>query len=342
MIKVFEVYGNEYEMGCQIGKKFKLYLAQKINTYEKVINENKDIYEKVKDMEEKLKKTYPKCLDEIYGRADGAEVPRDAMLLMFFPEIFKQIDGCTTVILKKNNNSVLFAHNEDDRNYNIENVAIVKYDYEDYWIVGYTMAEKLTGSSFAYNSYGIVFSSNYIYDIKIDLNNISRYIMVRDVMNSKSIEEVIYKMKNSKVASAFSLNVLDVNSNKVINIEKDIKDVYITDITDRYARSNHFICKKDNLPNEPISSKFRYNKSKELLQMLNNTDSNIDDLVNILKYETDDYLESTYKNPEKYNDKSVTVSTFCIDSESKEITIYDYLGKSRLNFKYNEFDIKNM
>ncbi len=335
MIKLFEVRGTNYDMGKQIGENFKDYLKKIIIKYEEKILDN-DVYIKVKELEKKLKEEFPKCLEEIYGRADGANVSRDALLLCFFPEIFKQVDGCTTVILKKKNNTVLFSHNEDDRNYNINNIALIKYNYEDYCIYGYTMAEKLTGSSFAFNSYGLIFSSNYIYDTKIDLDNISRYIMVRDVMDSKNIDEVIRKMKIHKVASAFSLNILDINKNQVINIEKDIDEIYITNIIERYARANHFIAKNGDLPEEPVSSNFRYIKSKELLDGLNTEQSSIDDLINILNYQTDDYYKSIYKDSRKYRDKSVTVANFSVDSETKRIEIYDYLGNHVFEFKVDD------
>ncbi|MBQ3408287.1 MAG: hypothetical protein IJH12_03670 [Clostridia bacterium] len=335
MIK-FEVTGTEYEIGFKIGEKFKIYLQNKAKIYdEKIINLT--IYSRVKEMENKLKNEFPKCLEEIYGRADGAEVSRDSLLLMFFPEIFKGIDGCTTILLKKSNGKFLFSHNEDDKFYNRDGVALVKYQYKDYWIVGYTPADKLIGSSFAYNSYGMVFSSNYIYDTKIDLDNISRYIMVRIVMDSQNIDEAITKLKTHKVASAFSLNILDMNSNTAVNVEKDISDIYVTKIQDRYARANHFIAKKDDLPEEPISSSFRQKKVSELTNLLDKSTAKIDDLINVLNYETDDYYQTIFKNPNKYDDKSSTVANFSIDSETGIVMIRDYLCDDRIEMKFGEF-----
>ena len=332
MIKYFEVTGTEYEMGYSVGNEFKEYLKESINKYEEKLK-IKNVYNKVKNLEEKLKKQFPKCLEEIYGRADGANISRDATLLMFFPEIFRKIDGCTTVILKKENGNFLFSHNEDDKNYTTDNVALVKYKYSNYWIVGYTMAEKLTGSSFAFNSYGLVLSSNYIFDTKINLNNVSRYIMVRDVMNSKSIEEAIEKLKNSKVASAFSLNILDINQNVAINVEKDIDEIYVTNIEDRYARANHFTSKEYILPEDRKSTKFRDEKSNELIKLVDSKNAKIEDLINILNYETDDYNESIFKDSNKYNDKSITVANFSCDNDLKSICIKDYLGD--YIFRYN-------
>lgn len=80
--------------------------------------------------------------------------------------------------------------------------------------------------------------------------------MVRTVMNASTIEEVIRILKKCKVASAFSLNVLDTKTFKAINIEKDIEEIYVTNIEDRYARANHFTTKKDELPNSRLLSKY--------------------------------------------------------------------------------------
>lgn len=335
-MKKYIVSGNDYDMGYKVGNIFKEYLQNEIKKYdEKMLNKN--IYSIVKKLELKLKEESFSCLEEIYGRADGAEVSRDSLLLMFFPEIYKRIDGCTTLILKDRNGKFLFSHNEDDKRYTSENTALIKYDYGKYWIVGYTMAEKLTGSSFGYNSYGLVFSSNYIYDTKIELNNISRYIMVRDVMKARNLDEAISILKNKKVASAFSLNILDTKNNEAINVEKDIEKTYVTNITDRYARANHFTTKKVDLIEPLPSSKFRNEKSNELINKIDKNNANIEDLRTILNYETEDYYKSIFKSPKKYTDQSITVANFSYDGENNVVEIIDYLSDSKLMLEYNEF-----
>lgn len=326
MIPYFEVSGTDYEIGFQIGQKFKEYLSKIIGKYDKVVNK---VYDKIKHLEQKCKILLPNCLDEIYGRADGANISRDSMLLLFFPEIFKQIDGCTTVILKKDN-GVLFAHNEDQNNCTNENTALIKYIYKDKFIIAHTRADRLAGSAFSFNSYGLLISSNYVYGESLNLENLSRYIVVRDVINSKSIEEAKQKLKIYDVASAFSLNILNMNTNEVVNVEKDIHDVYITDIKDKYARSNHFHAKSHDETKDPVSSKFRYTKSNELLKELDIETSNVDEILNILKYETDDYCKTIYKNHFKYSNRSTTIATLYTDTRENEICILDYIGRSKI------------
>ena len=326
MLKFIEVKGNDYEIGYQIGQHFKKYLKNKIIDFDKKVHLAETEIEFLKN---KLENTFPNLLHEIYGRADGANISRKSFLLMVFPEIYERIDGCTTVIVKKEN-SVLFAHNEDNEDFNLENVALIKYNYGDRFIISYTMAERLAGSAFSYNSNGLLFSSNYVFDENLNLDNLSRYIVVRDVINSKNIEEVLQKLKDNDVASAFSLSVLDINTNQVINIEKDIHEIYVTEIKDNYARSNHFHVKEHDESKDPEDSKFRYKKTNELINKLDVENCCLNDLLNILKYQTDDYYKCVYKQYGKFMNLSVTDATLCIDTSQNYFKIYDYIGKSIL------------
>lgn len=326
MLNYFEVSGTDYEMGFQISTYFKDYLNKRIIDFNKKVNLTK---EKIDFLKEKMKNNFPNLLQEIYGRADGAQVSRDSLLLMFFPEVYKRLDGCTTVIVKKIN-SVLFCHNEDNSKFNLENTALIKYNYKNRFVIAYTNAERLAGSAFSYNSYGLVFSCNYIYGGDTNLDNLSRYIVVRDLINSKSIDEVIEKLNKTNVASPFSINILDTNENTVINIEKDIQNLYITNINDKYARSNHFHKKETDLTKLPESTKFRFEKINELIKKVDVNTCTINDLIKILMYHTDDYNKCVYKEYNKFQGKAVTDATYCVNTLNDYLTIYDYIGKSIL------------
>lgn len=326
MLNYFEVSGTDYEMGFQIGEYFKEYLNKRIDEFDKKVNLAK---EKIDFLKEKMEKNFPNLLQEIYGRADGANVPRDSLLLMFFPEVYKRIDGCTTVIVKKND-SVLFCHNEDNKNFTLENTALIKYNYKNRFVIAYTNAERLAGSAFSYNSYGLAFSCNYIYGGETNLDNLSRYIVVRDLINSKSIDEIIEKLNKTNVASPFSMNILDTKTNDVLNIEKDIQELYITHINDKYARSNHFHKKETDLTKIPESTKFRFEKTNELIKKVDVNTCTMNDLIEILMYHTDDYNKCIYKEYDKYQGKSVTDATYCVDTLSDSLKVYDYIGKSIL------------
>lgn len=314
-------------MGFLIGKKYKDYLQKRIPSFDEITNEYSDI---VTAHERMLEERFPNLLQEIYGRADGAEISRKSYLLMLFPELYRKADGCTTLILKKSDGNILFAHNDDNECFDSSNTALIKYNYGDNYIISYTMVERLSGSAFSFNGYGMVFSSNYIFGSNLNLENLSRYVAVRDVINSKNIDEALAKLTATDVASPFSLNILDLNTNEAINVEKDVKDVYITEITDRYARSNHFHTKQGDSKNATADSIFRHKKANELISALDSSTAKIEDLVDILRYTTDVYDESIYKQYGKYPGVWVTDATFAVDTANDIFTVYDYIEKSIL------------
>lgn len=327
MLEFFEVKGTDYEMGFAIGRRFEKYLQKRIVEFD----EKARLYpEHICAIEQKLKSKLPYLLQEIYGRADGAGISRESYILMLFPELFRRTEGCTTLVVKKPDGSVLFAHNDDNECFDLDNTALIKYNYGDYYIVSYTMIERLSGSAFSFNGKGMVFSSNYIFGDNLNLDNLSRYIVVRDVINSASIDEALSKLRATDVASPFSLNMLELKTGRAVNVEKDVHDIYITEITDRYARSNHFHTKKGDSSTATTDSKFRFKKATELVSRLDTSTCTIADLVSILRYKTSVYDESIYKQYGDYHGIWVTDATFAVDTEEELFVVYDYIGHSVL------------
>lgn len=331
MIKIFEVGGSHYDMGLAIGRQFKHYLDGVMPI---VCARVPKYRERISALQDQLRRSMPNCLDEILGRADGAETSREAMLLYMFPEICGGVHGCTTVAYNKGGRA-LFAHNEDDVDFVGEDVALVKYNYEDGFVFAYTMASRMAGSAFAFNSYGLAFSSNHIFGGRLQCENISRFIVLRDIINSKSIEEVRRKLSSIEVASPFSLNVLDVRTAEMCNFEKDISDLAETPIRDRYARSNHFLTREAFCAADvPVSSLFRREKTAESISALGD-DASIDDLVRALEYEGDSFDTSVYEDRLKYPGKLCTVATFAVDGAAGTYTVYDRIYGDKLVFDAN-------
>lgn len=329
-IDIFKVSGNSYQMGFLIGEHFKDYLANIAPGFKAVLPGHID---RVKRLEQNLQAKLPDCLAEIYGRADGAGVERDVMLLVMFPEIYGGTDGCTSVYLKTKSNAFL-AHNEDSATMNIDNVALVIYDYGDFTLVAYTSAMRLAGSAFAFNSAGMVFSSNHIFGGERDMDEISRFIVLRDVINSRSIEEAEQKVRAIDVASPFNLNILDVNSLTLCNVERDLHDWHTEYIADRYTHSNHFCTKQYDVERVPKNSVFRRMKSAELAATLND-DATADDLLAVLSYEGDGYDASVFERRELYPDRICTVATLVADGKAKILRVLDFIGKTTFAFDIN-------
>ena len=332
MFNTYKVSGTRYEMGYKLGELFNSPINTNINRFIDMLK-NEDIKNKLEKAIALIKEKMPECLDELYGKADGAKVDRDALVLMHYPEIYTEPYSCTTAIYKKNDR-VLFSHNEDDVGFDNDNVAIVKYEYQDHFVVTLTLYNRLAGSCFGYNSYGLVFSCNYLFHNDENLDNLSRYIVSRKLIEAKTIKECLDIIDNNKPAQPFSFNVLDINSNEVINVENDIEDKYITQIDGKYSRSNHFLNKEN--PKMSENSKYRYLHSKEGI-MKAGEDANLEDVIKVLKYEDKEYVKSVLMDPLKYPDinNSVTMANFAFDSKTKEIIITDYFDHSTLKLDYN-------
>lgn len=327
MIDYFEVFGDDYQMGVLIGRHFRDYLLSIEAGFAAMLPGH---IERVKALEAHLARKLPHCLDEIYGRADGSGVSRDVMLLIMFPEIYGGTDGCTSVYLKTPRTAML-AHNEDSATMNIDNVALVKYDYGDLKLVAYTSAIRLAGSAFAFNNSGMAFSSNHIFGGERDMDEISRFILLRDVINSTSIAEAERKVRTVDVASPFNLNLLDMNSLTLCNIERDLHDLHVEYICTPYTHSNHFCTKPYDTARVPVNSVFRRKKSLELLSALDD-DATLDSLLGVLSYEGDSYDSSVFERREKYPDRICTVASLAVDPALDDIRVLDFIGNAVFRF----------
>ena len=332
MFNIYKVKGNRYEMGYKLGEIFIKPINDNINRFLDMLKDD-EINRKLDNAISLIEINAPECLDELKGKAKGASVDERALVLMHYPEIYTEPYSCTTAIYKKNDR-VLFSHNEDDVGYDNNSIAIIKYEYEDYFVVTLTLYNRLAGSCFGYNSYGLVFSCNYLFHNDEDLSKLSRYIVSRELIESKTISECLQKIKKYRSAQPFSFNVMDINTNEVINSENDLNDNYVTNIDGLYSRSNHFLTKEN--PKMSENSYWRYIHSHERVLKLNE-ESTIYDLIKVLQYEDEEYVKSILMDPVKYTDikNSVTMANFAFDSKTKEIVINDYFDHTLTKLDFN-------
>lgn len=286
------------------------------------------------EMKQKLINTFPKYYKEVCGRAEGACVDVDKYLLSVSYELYEsKNEKCTDVIIKKSNGQVLYGHNEDGP-YTLDNSAIIKYITDKGWYTEYTSIDSLAGTTYLWNSNGIIFSGNYIHTEHKELQEISTWFILRNIVECTSVEEIIKGIKAVKSASGFNINVIDTKVNKVYSIEFYLDKIDVIEITNKFVHTNHFIHLdgKDGYFPEDSNTKNRLKKATELLDKLDMSNSNILDIKDILEYDNSDYMNSIHFA--LGSNKSITGSAFLFDSESKYIQICDYIGNTKMNFTY--------
>lgn len=324
---------SSYENGKLSGEYFKKKVKINLKSIEQLLKDEK-IKAMIKQQFINLKNDYSKYYEEVIGKADGLGIDRLTYFAILCPEITNiNFEHCTTIMCKKSNGSFIISHNEDD-DYVEGNFCLskVKID-EDNWFVTNDMYNMPFGNGISWNSYGIVKTINYCHDDLINLNNYPRYFLQRHLTEAKSIDDLITKCKEMKVASGFHVNAIDINKKIAVSIEVYADDIDVKYIDDYYIHSNHFIHKKyfnNPIVDEGSNSIFRLNKSKELLNIRSR-----EEIQKILSYRS---LENKFETSILQTDVDpyITIFNFSYDIDNKD-TIYfkNYVNNEIIELKYN-------
>lgn len=322
-----------YENGKLSGEYFKDRVKINLKEIEDLIK-NENLKNKISKQLNNLKNEYPKYYDEIIGKADGLGIDKLTYFAVLCPEITDvNFEHCTTIMCKKNNGKFIISHNEDD-DYIEGNFCLskVKID-ENNWFVTNDMYHMPFGNGISWNSFGIVKTINYCHNDKINTDNYPRYFLQRHISEAKSIDDLIDRCKNMKVASGFHVNAIDINKNIAVSIEVYIDDIDVEYINDFYIHSNHFIHKNylDNPKTDKGSNSiFRLNKSKELLK-----EKTMSEIQKILSYRSP---ENKFENSilQISNDPYMTLFNFSYDIEKKDIIyLTSYTNNEIIELKYD-------
>ena len=325
-MKTLDFYGDHYTIGKQIGSHFKDILHAKASEYERYME--KEYIAAYTDRElDILRRDMPDIYDELRGRSEGAGLPAEMITLMSSCEILRKENGCTTVMVKLGDGSVLFSHNEDEDDFTKDNSAVIVYHLDDIDVYSYTNAWKLPGSADGWNSKGMVFTSNFLFYDEADLNRVSRYLAAGAVYSAGSMEEAVEIIRNMKTASPFSINIFDTNAKKAVNIERDADTCFITEIEGRYSRSNHFLNREGN---SSVSSDYRLMRTRELLAQ--KEINSLKDITDILDDIGTDH-DHTVHIPGSIETHGMTVINLACDSEEKVITIRSFLDDTVTKFR---------
>jgi len=340
MTKILYLNKTYFENGKQSGKFFKKIIRNNINKYEKLLNQS-DIWEKCKKALIKLTNLYPEYVDEIRGKANGADVDFNAYWAIMCPEILEtKFEHCTTILCKDKNEKFIISHNEDD-NYVEGNFCLSKVYNNGEWLVTNDMYQMPFGNGFSWNSYGIIKTINYCHEPDVHDENIPGYFLQRHISDASSIGDLIERCKAFHPASGFHVNAIDRNTNIAVSIEVYPDSVDVAYVEDHYIHSNHYIHNRYiNCPqlDEGSNSIFRLYKTKDLFGQLST--KNISGLKQILEYR-DKLDRFSYSIFQTKNDPYITGMNFSYSVADKDNIYLDiFMLNEKLQIKFDCDDNK--
>lgn len=111
--QVLRVSGSNYDIGFQIGSKFKDKIKNALSQSNKLKflrKANESDPKKFNQLKIIGQKHFPQYMEEIQGIAEGSDLEYRDIALMNFK--YEYPEGCTTVIFKTKDR-IIFGHNED-------------------------------------------------------------------------------------------------------------------------------------------------------------------------------------------------------------------------------------
>ena len=320
---ILELNKNPYENGYISGK----YFFDVVNKEDVLSYMRPQLKDTCKSMLEKLKDEYPIYYQEVCGKADALGMEVLEYFTCLCPEIANVYkEQCTTLICKKENGHFVISHNEDDvftdHNFCLSKVWID----EENWFYTNDMVNMPFGNGFSWNSYGMVKTINYCHDEEYNIEQLPRYFAQRHISEAKSIDDLIFRCKEMKVASGYHVIGLDTNTNEAVSIEVHSDRVDVEYITDWYAHSNHFIHGNCEAKCDVGSnSVFRLEKARELF-----SDRSSNGLKTVLDYHAENNDVSIFQDT---TTKNITIVNMTFDRELMEVILEVYVHNEQLKFK---------
>ncbi len=282
-LPIFRIKGDNYEIGFEVGSNFKERIQQafsKSALYNHLKEQDRLNPEWFNQLHEIAEKHYPQYLAEISGIADGADLTyRDVAIINFRGSFKAERVGCSTIIFN-NQENIIVAHNEDHEAIlgELAYLLMVKLNNGTSFIA-YTYPGCLPGFSFSFNSHGLVQTANAMPDPVAKIG-IPRHLLDRYMVEAPTIDDALQRAQINPRSGGFSYNIASMYEKKVVNIETTSEEAYITEISDRYVHTNHYISDKLKHIQIPVgSTEERYNRGQELLI---NADKSSNESLNIL------------------------------------------------------------
>ncbi|MFX0092588.1 MAG: C45 family autoproteolytic acyltransferase/hydrolase [Candidatus Hodarchaeota archaeon] len=275
-LPVFRISGSNYDIGLNIGRKFKERIHRAFKESKRI--KNLRIRDNLKPdwlnrVEQRAKNHFPHLMDEISGIADGAGLEYRDVLAVNFQHAIPPFEDCSTVIFK-GSEKILHVHNEDHYTDlgNNAYLLIVEMDNGTTFFA-HAYAGCIPGTSFGFNSHGIVMSCNALPD-PVRENGLPRILFGRSILEAKNLDDALKRALSFIPRSGgVSYNLTSMNEKRVINLETTADEGCITEIQNNYFRTNHYISDKfkDRSIPEESNSLDRYMRGLELISGVEKT-----------------------------------------------------------------------
>ena len=204
MIPCFDVAGNPFEMGVQIGKKAKRFIRPSVNFYQehwkmlygKSFNEHLWLIESTIPYTAKL---VPKTFDELRGIAQGSGVPFNVLFLVNSIEALGQFnhEHCTSILIdaaRTKRQKLLLAHNEDWISFDAGQLYLLRgRPAGEPALLAFTYGAWIPQYGVNANGLAFVADSNTATDVQPGL---SQTFVGREVLRCKNIEDAVRRIRS--------------------------------------------------------------------------------------------------------------------------------------------------
>jgi len=301
LFPIFNVKGNNYDIGKQVGRYFKQRILKALNEcaqFKDLKKLDEERPERINRVEVLAKKHFPQFINEIQGISDGSGVEYRDILIANFRHVPPKDDvenNCSTLIIKSKDDTIL-AHNEDFESIMGKSSYFSIMELENGTkIFAHSYPGCIPGISFGFNSHGIIITTNSLPN-PINRIGLSRILFGRAMLESKTLNEAVQKAQSlSPRSGGVSYNIVSMKEKSTINLETTADDACLTEIADKYFHTNHHISEKfKDIPYPKFgNSMTRYRKGIELMPKLEKTEESA------LKLLSDKYIFfNSIKDPE--------------------------------------------
>jgi len=185
---------------------------------------------------------YPRYVDELRGLSDGAGIDFNQvmlsnlepdLLLYLYPDD-NDISKCSDVLLHPSSPSTtyLHGHNEDDSEYfqslNFLLRTTPSTSPSSVNFTAYIYAGQLPGNAFGFTSSGLSVSINSLFPNQTldPFSGAAQYFIMRDLLESTSLNDLIFRATQFPSFSGFSLNAASLNEKRLLNMEVAPGELY--------------------------------------------------------------------------------------------------------------------